>query len=61
MTQDEENGPMAVLPGPGNELNIPPCIDSEGLFKQGREIRISHRGDVYRLRITAQQKLILTK
>lgn len=38
-----------------------PCIDSAELFGNNREIRISHRGELYRMRITAQQKLILTK
>ncbi|WP_319413153.1 hemin uptake protein HemP [uncultured Cohaesibacter sp.] len=38
-----------------------PLVDSEILFGDSREIQISHRGEIYRLRITAQQKLILTK
>lgn len=36
-------------------------IRSEDLFGSGREIEIEHRGEVYRLRITRQEKLILTK
>jgi hemin uptake protein HemP len=36
-------------------------IDSHDLFASTREIMISHRGDVYRLRLTARNKLILTK
>ena len=36
-------------------------VDSRELFASTREIMISHGGDVYRLRLTAQNKLILTK
>ena len=36
-------------------------IDSRDLFAVEREIIISHGEDTYRLRLTAQNKLILTK
>lgn len=36
-------------------------IDSRDLFVATREITISHGDDRYRLRLTAQNKLILTK
>jgi hemin uptake protein HemP len=36
-------------------------IDSSELFAGTREIIIAHRDDFYRLRLTAQNKLILTK
>ena len=36
-------------------------IDSRDLFAGTREITISHGDGVYRLRITSQNKLILTK
>jgi hemin uptake protein HemP len=36
-------------------------IDSRDLFLGTREIIIAHGGDAYRLRLTAQNKLILTK
>ena len=36
-------------------------IDSRDLFIATREITIAHGDDVYRLRLTAQNKLILTK
>jgi len=36
-------------------------IDSRQLFADGREITIQHGQDSYRLRLTAQNKLILTK
>ena len=38
-----------------------PTIDSNRLFAVGREIRIMHEGEEYRLRITSNNKLILTK
>lgn len=36
-------------------------LDSRDLFASTREVTIAHGGDVYRLRLTAQNKLILTK
>jgi hemin uptake protein HemP len=36
-------------------------IDSRELFVDTREVLIHHGDDVYRLRLTAQNKLILTK
>lgn len=36
-------------------------INSRDLFVASREIIISHGEDTYRLRLTAQNKLILTK
>lgn len=36
-------------------------IDSRELFLATREVTIAHGGDTYRLRLTAQNKLILTK
>jgi hemin uptake protein HemP len=36
-------------------------IDSGDLFETGREITITHGHETYRLRLTSQNKLILTK
>jgi hemin uptake protein HemP len=36
-------------------------VDSRELFVDTREIMIAHGEDTYRLRLTAQNKLILTK
>jgi hemin uptake protein HemP len=36
-------------------------IRSEELFGARREVQIEHRGETYRLRVTRQGKLILTK
>lgn len=39
----------------------PPRLDSRALFQGAREAVIVHHGEEYRLRITRQHKLILTK
>lgn len=36
-------------------------LNSTELFSRGREVIIEHAGDEYRLRLTSQGKLILTK
>jgi hemin uptake protein HemP len=36
-------------------------FDSRDIFETGREIIIAHGEETYRLRLTAQNKLILTK
>ena len=36
-------------------------IDSRDLFLEAREITIVHGDEIYRLRLTAQNKLIMTK
>lgn len=36
-------------------------IDSKDLFGEFKEIRIIHNGNVYLMRITKENKLILTK
>ena len=47
-----ESGQPAVAPG---------VIPAEWLFKGAQEIRILHKSDLYLLRITRNDKLILTK
>jgi len=37
------------------------CIDSRRLLGGGRELVIEHAGEEYRLRLTRNDKLILTK
>jgi len=37
------------------------CVESQDLFVGIRDIAIRHGRDVYHLRLTAQNKLILTK
>jgi hemin uptake protein HemP len=46
----------------GRKINISgDQIDSRDLFINVREITIAHGNEIYRLRLTAQNKLILTK
>ena len=40
---------------------VPPAVSAELLFGGAKEIVIRHQGDDYRLRITRNDKLILTK
>ena len=40
---------------------LPSAIDSHTLLQGSREIRIHHAGQEYRLRLTQNDKLILTK
>lgn len=48
-----------VQPSPGaDQLRV---MTSEALFAERREVRILHRGEEYRLRLTKTGKLILTK
>lgn len=44
---------------PGTET--PPVVDVATIIGDGREAVILHRGERYRLRLTANDKLILTK
>ena len=39
----------------------PPFVDSAALFGERKELAIRHAGETYRLRITKNGKLILTK
>lgn len=50
-------GPAALA----GSLAGPLRLDSRNLFRSGREIIIEHDGADYRLRLTANGKLILTK
>lgn len=48
-------------PAPAATCAAPARFDGEHLFAGRREVIIVHRGEEYRLRITRQEKLILTK
>jgi hemin uptake protein HemP len=39
----------------------PPSIPSSDLLRGARELLILHQGETYRLRLTSNDKLILTK
>ena len=49
---------QSPAPQPRTEV---PVVESDRLFDGRTEIRVRHRGEEYRLRITRQGKLILTK
>jgi len=55
--------PSPVAPGPGAATGSSTCPRwrSSDLMEQGRLAEIEHAGQLYRLRITALGKLILTK
>jgi hemin uptake protein HemP len=59
-TPRPDGNPAGIAPA-GSGGRPLPVIDSERLFDGHTEIRIRHRGEEYRLRITRQGKLILTK
>ena len=44
-----------------NTVQTLPMLHSNHLFSMGREIRILHEGEEYRLRLTRNNRLILTK
>lgn len=46
---------------PGHKPAPPGIIPTDALFRGSQEILISHNGEHYRLRITKNGKLILTK
>lgn len=56
-----EDQSSKVSPANRNIAVINDRIDSRNIFVGTREVTISHGEDVYRLRLTAQNKLILTK
>jgi hemin uptake protein HemP len=68
MNADSRNGPAG---GGGADSKATPIersipladnrMNSRDLFAASREIIISHGDETYRLRLTAQNKLILTK
>lgn len=59
-----DDGPLAVQPGSVEKKaaseNMEP-IDAETLFQGRKEIQLKHSGEIYRLRITGNGKLILNK
>jgi len=56
--------PEVLIPAnkhPGSNTTVNSHYDSQTLFCGRQEIMIQHAGHAYRLRITRQDKLILTK
>lgn len=59
---------MSLPEEPKNPKSPPPLeeverlrYDTQTLFGRAREVELIHRGEIYRLRMTRQDKLILTK
>lgn len=52
-----DSKPETIENGPQDK----PLIKSEELFGSNREVLIQHNGQTYQLKITRQEKLILTK
>jgi len=46
---------------PQPSTSSPKCIDSQSLFQGATAIEINHAGQRYLLRVTRENKLILTK
>jgi hemin uptake protein HemP len=62
MSSRTVEGNTNISPSGGRSIEVvDDRIDSRNIFVGTREIKISHGDDVYRLRLTAQNKLILTK
>ena len=58
---DSESPKTDSLDGHSVETESLPTYESIGLLKGGREILIRHQGEIYRLRLTRNDKLILNK
>lgn len=50
--------PVRELPADNRQVKI---VKSDEILDGGNEIQIEHKGMIYRLRVTRQDKLILTK
>ena len=57
----ERGGSHAVTPAIRSVTVTGNRVDSRDVFSGDREIIIAHGEDTYRLRLTSQNKLILTK
>jgi hemin uptake protein HemP len=59
---DQPNASSSAPTSNDAAKHVPPLVvESATLFKGSDEIRLLHRGQEYRLRVTKQGKLILTK
>ncbi len=55
------NAPFSLFTRNNEAHQSLPMLHSNNLFALGREIRIMHAGEEYRLRLTRNNRLILTK
>ena len=59
---DQLQGQKSAQATEGPAKPVPPVtLETEALFKGTDEVRLLHRGQEYRLRVTKQGKLLLTK
>ncbi len=58
---DGMNAPFSFFTRTNETHHSLPMLHSNNLFALGREIRIMHAGEEYRLRLTRNNRLILTK
>ena len=54
------NAPFSLFTRHTESHHALPMLHSNNLFALGREIRIMHAGEEYRLRLTRNHRLILT-
>ncbi|WP_299152015.1 hemin uptake protein HemP [uncultured Acinetobacter sp.] len=55
------NAPFSLFTRNNESTHALPLLHSNNRFALGREIRIMHAGEEYRLRLTRNNRLILTK
>ena len=58
---DGMNAPFSLFTRNNDTHHALPMLHSNNLFALDREIRIMHAGEEYRLRLTRNNRLILTK
>lgn len=58
MSSEQTQSAITLMPG---ENGQPPLISTEQLFQDQNIVRIAHEGSYYLLRLTRENKLILTK
>jgi len=61
MNRSEPNDSLRNAEPKPARVRVMPVINSDELFKGTREVKLFHGCEEYRLRITKNQKLILTK
>ncbi|WP_407049783.1 hemin uptake protein HemP [Methyloraptor flagellatus] len=59
--RDDKAMETIEVPAAADASAGPPVVDAADLLGETRQILIAHRGEHYRLRITSNDKLILTK